>query len=720
MQLKAKILIGISALAVLGAIFWLIKPERPEANIGQVTASQPLVSANSVNSGLIQKFTFDGLDFVTGTTTDSSGNSNLMLNTGVKTDDGVIGQSIYCDGKSYATRANASLNNFSIGTSSFSISYWVKTKTIAAGTQYIWGKVNSAPYYYVGITTAGKSDIFLRGDTMSADTVSLKTVTDNKWHNITYIVNRTSTSYVYIDGALDKTFDITTKSDETLDNTNLLRMCASGAGTPSNYFTGSVDEFRFYNRAISVAEMTRLYNQGKNNLDVASTLTSGLAIWHGFDGGYVTGTVSIDRGSSPANLTRNGTTGKTTAKGVVGQAYLMPDNTSFLRTTAGASFTCATGTNAKFSFSGWVNTSGGASVKHLISLRNGTNADNCFALTLSNSTGKLNFNFPNATAGVAETESTGTISPNKWYHVGVTYNGATNVATYYINGAKDSSYSPSTTVVNAMVERVADRISIGSRAIDGAANFYQGYVDDFRVYQRTLSDREMSELYNLGKSNIAESWTKTLLSGLVGHWTFDGDKTSATAFTASIGSNLTRSGIKTGQGVIGQSALGNGTLTSYAANQNAINIGVGAQYAMSVWVRNTQPLASTYRVAMSIGSSTYGAGHYAYLGVHSTNLLGGGVFNSGSELSSAITPVLNKWYHLVQSFDGTTTSLYVNGALVDSSTNANMAVTVTSTVVNINYFGGSGLNWYGNIDDARVYNRALTAGEIYKLYKMGK
>jgi hypothetical protein len=85
----------------------------------------------------------------------------------------------------------------------------------------------------------------------------------------------------------------------------------------------------------------------------------------------------------------------------------------------------------------------------------------------------------------------------------------------------------------------------------------------------------------------------------------------------------------------------------------------------------------------------------------------------GSELN-AVGPAalgLNAWSHVASTYDGSTLRLYVNGALV-SSTAVSGTLAASSGVLRI---GGNGVwgEWFsGLIDEVRVYNRALSAGEI--------
>ena len=80
-------------------------------------------------------------------------------------------------------------------------------------------------------------------------------------------------------------------------------------------------------------------------------------------------------------------------------------------------------------------------------------------------------------------------------------------------------------------------------------------------------------------------------------------------------------------------------------------------------------------------------------------------------MPSAVTSLpLNTWSHLATTYDGTTLRLYVNGALAGSSTIAGSIPASTGPL----RLGGNAIwgEWFsGEIDDVRVYNRALSATE---------
>ncbi len=90
----------------------------------------------------------------------------------------------------------------------------------------------------------------------------------------------------------------------------------------------------------------------------------------------------------------------------------------------------------------------------------------------------------------------------------------------------------------------------------------------------------------------------------------------------------------------------------------------------------------------------------------------GEVYN-GSERNATGTAALplNTWTHLATTFDGAVLRLYVNGVLA-ASTSGSGAMAASTGVLRI---GGNSIwgEWFaGLIDEVRVYNRVLSAGEI--------
>ncbi len=95
--------------------------------------------------------------------------------------------------------------------------------------------------------------------------------------------------------------------------------------------------------------------------------------------------------------------------------------------------------------------------------------------------------------------------------------------------------------------------------------------------------------------------------------------------------------------------------------------------------------------------------------------------HNGTQFSSTGTANLedSKWHYLVGTVDGSRTSIYVDGVLVDSDSFA-PASSSSSQPLAIGRDHGPGNSYFnGVIDEVRIYNRALSASEVRYLHGLG-
>ncbi len=80
---------------------------------------------------------------------------------------------------------------------------------------------------------------------------------------------------------------------------------------------------------------------------------------------------------------------------------------------------------------------------------------------------------------------------------------------------------------------------------------------------------------------------------------------------------------------------------------------------------------------------------------------------------------IGKWTHITGTYDGSVVKIYVNGVEQSTSVNVIGNMETTSTNLEIGARAGSG-HINGSISDVRIYNRALSAAEIYDYYESTK
>jgi hypothetical protein len=78
---------------------------------------------------------------------------------------------------------------------------------------------------------------------------------------------------------------------------------------------------------------------------------------------------------------------------------------------------------------------------------------------------------------------------NKWYHIAVTYDISTQVATTFVNGLIDNAVTLAATSIRGS----GSLFTVGASSAN--ARYFNGAMDDFRVYDRALSSKELLDVY---------------------------------------------------------------------------------------------------------------------------------------------------------------------------------------------------------------------------------
>jgi hypothetical protein len=222
----------------------------------------------------------------------------------------------------------------------------------------------------------------------------------------------------------------------------------------------------------------------------------------------------------------------------------------------------------------------------------------------------------------------------------------------------------------------------------------------------------------------------------MGWWRLD-ENTGSTTTADSSGNGNTGSFIPTGggytiwaPGISGSGFFGNGY--NYVTTTIASSLNLTTQGTLAVWEKASAS-AGTYVPIMGNGCWTYDMNGY-YLGFTPGGGIDAEVANaSGDDLSEGAFsagptgPYDNgQWHHLVFTWNkiGTNTGkVYADGIILGSFNITENAVSgaypFTIGAVGANTCGGGSFFFSGTLDDARVYNRALSASEIAVMYSQG-
>lgn len=330
----------------------------------------------------------------------------------------------------------------------------------------------------LGAPTAGLLTFGPGGTGVNA--IGTKVITLNAWHMVTSIYKlSTHTLSIYIDGVFDNATTGVLSPNGTISADLFIGEDNPGLGT-SYSLTGSLSDIRIYSRAIDTAEIHHLYI-------VPTAPTSGIvAFWP------LTRTATDISGNghnSSAHANLNTATDRlTNSHG----AYKFNGTSSYIEIPDASSLRLD---STDFTLNAWVNisayNSGNGSV--IISKRI-AGSNNGYDWSISGlgapTAGFLTFG-PGGT-GVNAIGTT-VIGLNGWHMVTSVYKFSTKTLSIYIDGVFDNS----TTGVlspNALIS--ADLYLGEDNPALGTGYFYNGALNDVRIYNRAVSTTEINQLLN--------------------------------------------------------------------------------------------------------------------------------------------------------------------------------------------------------------------------------
>jgi hypothetical protein len=239
------------------------------------------------------------------------------------------------------------------------------------------------------------------------------------------------------------------------------------------------------------------------------------------------------------------------------------------------------------------------------------------------------------------------------------------------------------------------------------------YVDDFRVYTRLLSDAEVTALYN--NQNI-------YLSGRVAYFPFNDTIGSSTITEFITSTSLTGTAAGGTLAVVSASSrVGTGALdctSSRFFTTPTISVALSGNVTFCFWIKFTVlPVAGSdqcYVVFNGSPNNLFLNNSNGASGSNSSTFYVGGQYITPSIFTPSDT---NTWTHLAITMASNNWVQYVNGVQVSNGTTANVNLSTTYTQATFGSFPGF-LAQRSNcfLDDVMIYNRALSAFEISRIY----
>jgi len=644
--------------------------------------------------------------------------------------------------------ANYLLNTTYSFAQSFTVSLWFLCTKIPPGTASVIFSTNSGgntliiyvdstPLIFFGITGMGN----YTGAAITVDT----------WAHVVIVNNNGALSF-YVNGVQTST--------TTTAFGNIGFKLGDRPGT-INPFAGCIDEFRIYNRALSATEIAALANVAPVTVAPTTNLTSRITLDN---------TALDSLGALSAPVATGTTTYSKNSKSGIASLDITANTAGATPATNCLTYTLASGSyTMPLSGSLWFNCTSPTSAVNQVIFAIGNNTSTltyAVQMFLDNAgTGKIYLYV--TIAGVAYSTPPFSVIADTWYHFAFT---ATNYyLNLYLNGVMIASAKTAPGALNirggAGASGTPTQLRIGAGTGTSLQSAFKGYVDDLRIYNRDLSATEIAGLYYSYQNaaytlyqqpieglNVADlAWgTSAAQPATVSAWiknntsnaqqfsfsagnagaaaalaavTFEGGSSNDTLgfLTNPIGTNVVYSAsiYKVGERSLDLTAntVGGTPSTSISYNYNYASLPL----SVSMWIYPTA--ATNYATPFNIGSLV--SESFTIYITSSSQIFARAYVSGVNYSSSSITITLSQWLHVAVTLQtGMSMILYLNGVAVSSitmpSTALALTVTTTTSLPSMLKIGCRGHdNTYafkGYIDDFRIYEKALTAAEIYQIY----
>jgi hypothetical protein len=541
-------------------------------------------------------------------------------------------------------------------TSALTIAAWIKGDSWGAGSSCdaILRKGDANPNNYQLDISDGRVELLLDGSEPTGyrgNTV----LSTSQWYHVAAVWDG-ATVRIFVNGVLDNTPPARTGTIGI--DTRALNI---GGRSGADQFDGMIRDIRFWNRAISDADVQKLAGKSGHWL-----FSEGL------------GTTAADSSGQGNSATLSG--GATWTTSCSGENALLTNGTGGIAQTASAFTPPDVGTVAF-----WMRSSGSPSSTACI-FGNGT------AWEVRQSTdGTIAFDL----CGDATPDAVTTVPVNesgRWYHIAATFDSSNDTYAIYIDGQLNKSGTNSV----AMSQQPAAVLSFGTRT--GSTAYWQGALRDFRVYGRKLCATEIAELY-----------------GLVGHWKLDETSGAVAVDSSGLGRDMTVVGTPTWvTGIVDNCLQLNGSTRAEVVSL----MGSPKNISLAGWANLTAAdsggaeivsLGDYFAIRLNEGSTSRA---FFYNG------------SSWVSCSVSQTFAGTGWHHFAAVFndDQNTCKLYIDGV---EAASASTTVTIpygdlgTKTVIGAHGNSSTTYDFCGMLDDIRIYNRALCPSDVQTLYNSG-
>jgi hypothetical protein len=570
------------------------------------------------------------------------------------------------------------------GSLNFTLSTWIKFSSVATTNSYIWlASSAGANANYLRFYTDGNlyfSTVDVTGTNYYTAGFNITNLS-NTWIHAVGVRTDGNKTKLYVNGVLVSQSSGTQSGP--IGHSGTIRL-----GNSANSFNGSIDDVIVWGRALNATEISTVYTEGLAGRTVYNTSdysinnasriipTGSRVAYYNFNandnGTDSWGNYNLTCNGGPPCPVYNATGGVFGSSAYyysadARQSFKIP-NSTLLNGSSGVTLAA------------WVKTSqywsGGEGIIWMI---DGTYF---WGLRLvSPGYYSMSYGFYNVNTPIPDY--------TKWHFLVGTMNqsGANKIIKLYMDGQLIGNVTENTAAI-----RQAGNITIGE-------SFQFGYIDEAMIFNRTLLDSEIQNLYDGQKLHYT-------LNELNGTSAFDTSSANSgtltnyptTAVTAPVW-NATGGVNGTGAYVFDGTKVINGTITA-----------ITGPFTFSLWVKNNGGNSDNTAI-FDVGTySTTGFGLWMNA-VNSTAWRINGQYNNYKTAMNISDGTLT---HITVVYNGTNISMFKNGQL--KSTDAYSTNPSSATTLSIGKRKDTGTYFNGIIDNVQIFNRALNATEVLALY----
>lgn len=684
-----------------------------------------------------------------GTTANNSGFGGSALNgtltsmaspataTSGWTNGGKFGKGLLFDGTNDYVNLSSPTNFDNLSVADFTVSAWVK-KTSLGSDKMIMGKTSSGGGSGWYLRSESTNNLHFNIDGSTDGVAKGGSIADGAWHHIVAVLSSNSPK-IYLDGKQITYASQTSLVSPVDDSAQPLNI---GASNTLQYWGGSIDEVKVYNAALSPAEILIDYNRGSSiklgSLSDNSTYqkdatnqeycvpgdstscASPLGEWKMDEASWTndcsTNTVFDTSGNANHGDSCPNTTGPTggTIPGRIGKAGTLDGTDEYvdLYDTMNASL------STTYTVSAWIKTTTVGEANVVASYRSTSSATPIY-FQMDHNNADARFVVRDGAGNIATASYASALTTNTWYHLTGVRNG--NTTRIYVNGVEGTSATATFGTISHN-KAIIGGIVVGVGSTPQSTTLFKGAIDNLRIYNYVRTPAQIAWEYNRGaplahykldecsgstaNNSISSSYPGTITIGATGSNTSTGTCSSGTSTEA------------WNNGTSGKwnSSLDLDGTDDYIQISDSAPLRFDASnvdFSLFAWVKRT-----TTGTEYIISKEDADNDGYRLQFNSSDQVL---CSEDATDVTSTSTITDTNWHLVGCTIDRDGNGqIYIdgkaNGSTVSMGTDA-MATTSAIRIGTRSYTSTSYLN--GQIDDVRLYNYALTAGQVRNLFNEG-